>query len=355
MKRIFMIGYSGGKGGVETYMDQLKAALPQDDIIYSLPVMTIDGREWRRPPNRHRYISYRLFWRRFFRENHFDALYFNTCDLVSIDMLRFAKKAGISLRLIHAHNSGIQQAIGQKLSLFHRLTEKHNRKVLGRYATHFLACSQAAGDWMFGGRPYTILRNGIDLSLYRFSEEKRRALRRELGMDRELLVGIVGRLAPQKNPAFSVKVLQSLLRKDPTAHAVFLGEGELRTQTEKAVRDAGLQENVRFLGNVDHVNEWVSALDVLLMPSLFEGLPFALVEAQAGGLPCVVSSAVTGEADLTGLIRFISLEEAPEAWADMLLQSKAAPRPDTERRMTEAGYSIENTARIVSNMLQEAD
>ena len=352
MKRIFMIGYSCNKGGVETYIDQLTAALPEYDIIYSLPVMKIDGKEWRSPPNRHRYLSYRLFWHRFFRENHFDVLYYNTCDVVSIDMLRFAKKAGIPTRIIHSHSSGTQQAIGKKLSIFHRLDERHNRKVLDQYATHFFACSQAAGNWMFDGRPYTIIKNGICISQYTFSGEKRRRIRESCGLQEELLVGIVGRISPPKNPLYSVKVLDALIKKESTAHAVFLGDGELRSQTEEAVRDAGIQGNVRFLGNVNNVNEWISALDVLLMPSLFEGLPFVLVEAQASGLPCVVSSTVSKEADLTGLIHFVDLKEAPEAWAEKLLQSTLQARPDTERRLIEAGYSIENTACIVGSILQ---
>ncbi len=347
-----MIGYSGNKGGVETYIDQLTAALPQYDIIYSLPVMMIDGKVWRRPTNRHHYLSYRLFWHRFFRENHFDVLYYNTCDVVSIDMLRFAKKAGIPIRIIHSHNSGIQQAIGTKLSFFHRLTEQYNRKVLDRYATHFFACSRVAGDWMFGGRPYTVIKNGIRISEYSYSEEKRKTIRKSLGLKDELLVGIIGRLSLSKNPSFSVKVLQTVIQKDPTANAVFLGDGELRQQAVKAVHDAGICDRVRFLGNVDNVNEWMSALDVLLMPSLFEGLPFVLVESQAGSLPCVVSSAVSKEADLTGLIRFVSLEETAETWAECILQCRTQPRFDTKQCLIEAGYSIENTARIVSSILQ---
>ena len=334
-------------------MDHLAAALPQYHFVYSLPTMEIDGKVWHRPPNRHRYLLYRFFWHRFFKENHFDVLYYNTCDVVSIDMLKFAKKAGIPIRVIHSHNSGTQQAIGGRLSLFHRFTEAHNRKVLDRYATHCFACSQKAGDWMFDGRPYTVIRNGIDLDLYAFRPEKRKELRQSLGLKDELLAGIVGRLSLQKNPAFAVKVLQALAEKEPTAHAVFLGDGELRSQTEESVRAAGLQDRVRFLGNVGNVNEWLSAMDVLLMPSLFEGLPFALVEAQASGLPCVVSSAVSKEADLTGLVQFVSLDEKPTVWADKIIQAHRSSRPDTTWQLTEAGYSIQDTARKVSSILEE--
>ena len=348
-----MVGYSSNKGGVETYIDQLTAALPQCEVICKLPVMEIDGKVWRSPPNRHRYLSYRIFWHNFFRQNHFDVLYFNACDVVSIDMLKFAKKAGIPIRIIHAHNSGTQQAIEGRLSLLHRLNDWQNRRTLDRYATHFLACSHVAGDWMFDGRPYTIVKNGIPVSRYSFSEAHRSALRQTLGLnDNELLVGIVGRISPQKNPSFSVKVLQALIAKDPTASAVFLGDGQLRGQTEKAALDAGIQERVHFLGNVENVNEWMSAMDVLLLPSFFEGLPFVLVEAQASGLPCVVSDAVSREADLTGLVHFMGKAETADQWAETLINKRAQSRPDTQRQLTAAGYSIENTARTIADIIK---
>ena len=134
---------------------------------------------------------------------------------------------------------------------------------------------------------------------------------------------------------------------------MFLGDGELRQQTEDAVREARIQDNVHFLGNVNNVSEWLSAMDVLLMPSLFEGLPFALVEAQANGLPCIVSSAVSGEADLTGLIQFVDLREAPQKWADRILQADTQSRPDTHRQLIDAGYSIEDTASFVGEILSD--
>ncbi len=353
MYKLFMIGHTGKKGGVETYIDNLSDTLEGFEIIYNRPEMNINGTVWRRPKNRHHYFQYRAFWNRFFRENRFDVLYYNTCDVVSIDMLTFAKKAGIPVRIIHSHNSGTQQAICRKPSLFHRLTEQYNRKVLDQYATHFFACSRVAGDWMFDGRPYTVIKNGIHISKYSFSEKKRRILRQSLGLENELLVGIVGRMSPSKNPSLSVRILHSLIKKLPDANAVFLGDGELRQQTEDAVREARIQDNVHFLGNVNNVNEWLSAMDVLLMPSLFEGLPFALVEAQANGLPCIVSSAVSGEADLTGLIQFVDLREAPQKWADRILQADTQSRPDTHRQLIDAGYSIEDTASFVGEILSD--
>ena len=355
VKKIFIIGYSVNKGGVENYIDGLTASLDQEryKIVYSLPVMEIDGKIWRRPPNRHDYFRYRLFWRRFFRDNKFDVLYYNTCDVVSIEMLRFAKSARIPVRVIHSHCTGNQQAINKPLNLFHRLSERHNRRVLDRYATRFLACSQEAGEWMFDGRPFTVVKNGISLSKFRYSEENRRKVRQQIGVENEFLIGLLGRLAPQKNPLYAIRILQEFMARSSDARAVFLGDGELLGQTDEAAARAGVQNRVIFMGNVNNVSEWLSAFDVLLMPSLFEGTPFALIEAQANGLPCVVSSAVSRDVNQTGLISFVDLEEPAEVWASALLQAQGRRNPEAVEKLAAAGYDAEDTAQTVATILEE--
>lgn len=355
VKRIFMAGYSSNRGGVETYIDQLVKALPEEEIILSLPEMCIDGKSWHRPPNRHRYLRYRAFWNRFFRENRFDAVYYNTCDIVSLDMLRFAKRAGVPVRIIHSHNTGNQQDIGKSRSLFHLLSERINRKTLDRYATHLLACSEEAGRWMFGNRPFTVIRNGIDTERFRYREEAGKAVREQYGLGSGPLVGIIGRLSAQKNPDYALQVLEALFRLAPSARAFFAGDGSLRKETAEAAERAGIGKLVVFPGTVEDVPAWMSAADVLLMPSLFEGLPFVLVEAQASGLPCVVSSAVSREADLTGLVRFMDLDRSPEEWARELLECAQKERCDCADRITAAGYSVQHTAEQVRNMIEGGD
>ena len=300
MKRIFVIGMSSDKGGVESYITNICSRLNKQmfEIVYQLPEMTIDGKKWVSPLNRHRYLKYRRFWKLFYRDNKFDVLYMNTCDIVSIDQLRFAKAARVPVRIIHSHSTGNQQEINKKMSLFHRVLERHSRKVLDRYATHLLACSEAAGEWMFDGRSFSVIKNGIDLLKYRYNEHTRERLRASLGIAEGKLIGIIGRLDPEKNPTFSLKVVQRVLSDNADFTAVFVGDGELRRAIESSAKKADLEGRVIFTGAVDNVNEWLSAIDCLLMPSLFEGLPFVLVEAQAAGLPCVISTAVSEEANI---------------------------------------------------------
>lgn len=349
MIRIFMIGFSENKGGVESYISNLKQNMDCEkyEVIYSMPRMVINGKTWICPRNRHNYLKYWLFWKRFYRENKFDVVYLNTCDIVSIDPLKFAKAAGVPVRVFHAHSTGNQQGIGKKMSAFHQWTERQNRKHLDHYATHLFACSKSAGYWMFDSHPYQIIKNGIQISKFSFSKTKQKAIKERFGIGDGPVVGIIGRLDSVKNPLFTIRIAEAAIRKNQNVKFVFIGDGELRAEVQSAIETDGIGEQVKLVGAVDNVQEWMSAIDCILMPSLFEGLPFALVEAQAAGLPCVVSTAVSEEANITGLVEFIPLEEAPEVWADRVLEACQKERKDLRQKLIDAGYSIEDTAKYV--------
>ncbi|MGN0572521.1 MAG: glycosyltransferase [Acutalibacteraceae bacterium] len=356
MIKIFMIGMSTDKGGVEAYIANLCSCLDKRkyEITYCWPEMVIDGKRWICPANRHNYIKYRAFWKKFYRENRFDVLYMNTCDVVSIDQLKFAKMAGIPVRIIHSHSTANQQEVGQKMSLFHRLSEKSSRANLHRYATHLFACSKSAGDWMFDGRDYRIIKNGISMEKYGFNPDNRSKIRKNHGIENEALIGVVGRLDPPKNPLFSVDIAEATVSKNPNAKIVFIGDGELRAEVENRIAEKNIKDNVILTGAVDNVNEWLSAIDCILMPSLFEGLPFALVEAQAAGLHCVVSSAVSDEANITGLVEYLDLDESTEKWAETALSAAKKERVDNTRQLIDAGYSIAETAKAVSEIIENS-
>lgn len=346
-----MVGFSLNKGGVESYIANLCGQLPDDyEVIYRLPHMELDGVNWDCPPNRHNYIRYWKFWTRFFKENHFDVLYYNTCDIVSIDMLRFAKAAKIPVRIIHSHNTDNQV----KMTAFHRLTERINRSELHCYATHLFACSKAAGNWMFGNRRFTVIKNGISLKKYAFSVASRMSCRAEIKSNAATIIGCVGRLDPQKNPLFAVEIARQLCLLDSSVHVAFIGDGELRTQVADAIENAHLTERVHLLGARDDVNQWYSAFDCLMMPSLFEGLPFVLVEAQAAGLSCVVSTEVSLDANITGLVEYVPLSESAREWAQIILHAGQKPRHDVSQKLIESGYSIEDTVKDVTAIIESA-
>ena len=354
--RIFMIGYSPYKGGVESFASNLVENMDSSrfEVIHKMPKMIIDGKKWEAPLTRHNFIKYYFFWKRFYRQNKFEIIYLNTCDVVSTDQLKFAKHAGIQVRIIHAHSSGIQQALCKNLSFFHKISEKMSRKKLDKYATHFFACSKSAGDWMFDDRKYKIIYNGVKLSDYIFSEHNRKELRKGYGYSSEKIIGVIGRLSPVKNLEFAIDIIEHAVNLSPQCKGVFIGDGELRDYLQSQIIRKGLDNKIQLIGAVDNINEWLSAVDCILMPSLFEGLPFVLVEAQAAGLHCVVSSAVSQEANITGLVEYVSLDEDKETWAMKVLDACEQPRVDVSQKLIDAGYSIENTAKTVSKIIEES-
>lgn len=353
--RIFMIGFSANKGGVESFISNICSSLSSNyEVVLDMPTMEIDGKKWVRPANRHNFIKYRAFWRRFYRENHFDVVYFNTCDVVSIDALKFAKEGGVPVRIIHSHCTGNQEDIGGKQSLFHRWSERQSRKNLHKYATHLRACSESAGDWMFDGRPYQVIKNGIRISKYSFDSVRREHVAKLMNDGRGLKIGAIGRLSPQKNPFFTLDVFEQIIRLNDSAHCYYVGDGEYRSELEARIAEKGLREKVTLVGAVDNVNEWVSYLDCLVMPSLFEGLPFVLVEAQAAGLHALVSDTVSVESNITGLVDFMSLDKSIEEWAQRAIEIAEGGHTDVSKCLVEAGYSVERSAQVIMDLISNS-
>ena len=178
--------------------------------------------------------------------------------------------------------------------------------------------------------------------------------RAEIKSETENIIGCVGRLDPQKNPLFAVEIAHQLCLLDSSVQVVFIGDGELRTQVADAIESTHMTDRVHLLGARDDVNQWYSAFDCLMMPSLFEGLPFVLVEAQTAGLPCVVSSEVSPDANITGLVEYVPLSESVLEWAKIILRACQKSRQDVSQKLIEAGYSIEDTAKEVTAIIESA-
>lgn len=352
-KRIFMIGYSTDKGGVESYIKNICDKLKDDyDIVYHWPVMEIGGKKWVLPRNRHNIFKYRQFWKHFFAENCFDVVYFNTCDIISIDILRFAKRAGIPVRIIHSHNTGNQFPRKGLWGFLHSIMEKQSRKSLDKFATDLLACSKSAGDWMFDGREYTVIRNGINIADYVYSDAKRTMIIAALEKSSKPVIACLGRIEGAKNPFFSLEVFREICKADNDAQCLFIGDGVDRKEVEKQVRDSGLTDRILFTGPVDNVNEWLSYVNCILMPSIFEGLPFALVEAQAAGIHSLVSDTVSRESNITGLVEYKSLAEPAHSWATRALELARVPRTDVTNKLEDAGFSISHAAETVKTIIE---
>ena len=185
------------------------------------------------------------------------------------------------------------------------------------------------------------LKNAINLNEFSYSEESRKERRDEFGLTDELVIGHIGRFAEQKNHRFLIDVFENVQKCMPNVKLLLVGEGELRKDIEEYVKAKGIQEKVIFAGIRKDVSKLLSAMDVFALPSLYEGMPNVIIEAQASGLPCFIADTITREADLTGLVKYLSLEDAA-LWSSEIGTSikKENVRAGQLQVMTEKGYDI---------------
>ncbi len=257
------------------------------------------------------------------RHGPYDVVHSHVNDFSGI-VLWLAARAGVPVRLAHSHSDRcmIYEASPPTRRLYFRLM----RAMVRRYATGGLAASSEAASSLYGSAwlddsRWRIHRCSLDLAQYQVLPD-RRIVRTGIGVPSgSVLLIHVGRLVPAKNHAFLLHVAQEAIRCVPSVHLIVVGDGPLRAETERLARDLGIGDRVAFLGNRDDVPALLAASDVFALPSVYEGLPVSLLEAQATGLPYVRSTSVTGEVDaVPGLGHALDLGEPATRWADRLLR-----------------------------------
>lgn len=258
-------------------------------------------------------------------------------DCLSSVILRAAAQHNIPVRIAHSHNANQDKNLKYPIKLWYK-------RSIPKYTTNLFACGKDAGDWMFGGAPYQIINNAIDATAYSFNPKKRIEMRHQLGLADKLIIGHVGRFNPQKNHLFLLDIFAALLKKEPNAVLLLLGGGEDMLKIQAKAHALGIAEHVRFLGVRSDVADLMQAMDVFVFPSLYEGLGIVLIEAQAAGLPCVVSDTIPREAYLTDLVTAERLSSSTETWADNILEKRNFPRIDRRAEIAAHGFDITTEA-----------
>ncbi|MCC8076498.1 MAG: glycosyltransferase family 1 protein [Clostridiales bacterium] len=264
-------------------------------------------------------------------------------DAMSYLPLLTAKKAGVPARIAHSHNTSIDRDYKYPLKLFFKGR-------LPAVANYRCACGQEAGEFLFGGADFTVIPNAIEGNRFLFDVQTREEMRAELGISQgEFVVGHVGRLSYQKNHRFLVQIFASILEKNPNALLLLVGTGEKEAEIRKQTEKLGINGRVRFLGSRDDVARLYQAMDVLVLPSLFEGVPVVGIEAQFADLPCVFSDKVPKEVKLSEKTVFLSLEQPPEQWAKTILTCEKAPRVRGGEGALFARYNITSAHSILED------
>lgn len=259
-----------------------------------------------------RYIHY-------IKKNRYRIVHVNTDNPKNVRFLICAFLGGAQKRIMHSHSNG-------SLFVKNNLRTKFNKWLIGIFATDYVACSQEAADWMFNNkcaRKTIILKNGLDIDSFRYDSQKRNTIRAKYGnVDGQFLIGHIGRFVPPKNHIFLLEVFKKVIQSDPTARLMLLGSGVLESKIISKIVELGIEKEVIVVGQVDNVQDYLNAMDVLALPSLYEGLGMVNIEAQTNGLVCVVSDRVSKLAKVTDLLSFFPLEDGIELWASYLLATK---------------------------------
>ena len=353
--RVLQVGMSPYFGGTESFimnqyrcLDRNKVQFDflnvyQEEIACQEEIINMGGKIYYLNMARHHGLrAYYKTIDSFFAENakNFQVVHCNYQSLINIDILKYAKKYQIPVRIAHAHNSGY----GSVPTCFQKIIIRKNSKQIRKYATHYFACSTLAADWMFS-REATIINNAIDVKKFRYSEEIRNKVRRENHLEGKKVILFVGRLDPQKNPLFLLDIAKELSKKWIDLQMIIVGDGVLKQDMEKKIVQLKIEKYVTMLGNRNDVNELLQGADFFLLPSLFEGLGIVLIEAQAAGVSTYTSKDVVPEAvKITELVHFISLNESAQEWANRIIENGVKNHMDTEESICFAGYDNHTNA-----------
>lgn len=252
-----------------------------------------------------------------FKSGEYDIVHSNM-NTLSVFTLRAAKRAGIKIRIAHSHSTT------NKKEFIRNLAKNILKLFSKKYATHFYACSKKAGEWLFGKKTFNsnrvvIINNGISINTFRFSNEKRLAIRNRYNIGNRFVMGHVGRFVEQKNHDFLIDVFYSFQKINPESILVLVGDGPLQEKVIKKVNNLGITEKVLFMGPQKDVASFYCAMDCFVMPSLYEGLPVVGVEAQINGLPCFFSSSITNEVVISDYSYIVDSSFKCREWVDLIV------------------------------------
>lgn len=376
--RILQWGMLSGRGGIETmimnlyrHMDRSKVQFDfltqhdADKLAFEDEILDMGGRVYRvMYSERESLTKSRSSLKQFFSEHSEIAGIHVNANYPYAFPLGFAAKAGVPLRILHSHNAGSadsQQPMpgikGMVKGVIRGVRNQRVRHQIMTYPTQYMACSAAAAQYMFPGKLYTWVKNGIDTTAFAYDQTLRVTTRHKLGIaDTTTVLGFCGRLRTQKNPLFLVDIFEQYHRLNPDSLLLIVGIGELKEQMLQKIREYRLEHFVKFVGAQADVSPFYQAMDTFVLPSLYEGLGIVFIEAQCSGLPCFGSlGAVPQEAGVTDLMHYVPLESGASVWAkkihDVLsdatdghLVDARDPRQDQSNVVRTAGYEMADVA-----------
>lgn len=361
--RVLQVGLTSNVGGTETFVMNLYRHVNREKIQFDFlvdhdkklafedEIIQMGGRVFYeyyyvREKNKPEYRSPEDF---FATHTDIDAVHLNVQEINTlVRVLQAAKKAGIQTRILHSHNAGYMHERTMK----QRLYEIYARMQMKGLVTQRFACSDAAAAFLFRGKgEYRVIPNAIDVKRFEFQPDIRQKIRTELGIhEDEVLLGFVGSFNYQKNIGFLLDIIRGCVQKNKKYKLLMLGQGPLFEEAQKTICEYELVRHVICPGNKQNVNEYLSAMDVFVLPSRFEGFGIVLLEAQANGLPCVTSKdVVPGAANVTGNVKYLPLESGAMYWTEEICTMECC-RYDGQAVIGGSDYDISKMVEMMENI-----
>lgn len=365
---VLYYGLGRNQGGIETYLYKIARNINRENFHLFFMDETGGNACFRKElealgavffditPRRVSFMKNRKDLEMIFAKNQIDILHFNCNSLSYIAPVNFALKHNIKI-VLHSRNSQsvLLSRILHKINFF-RLNSNNNHDIKQ------IAVSKVAGEWMFGKKSnFEIFNNGIEIDRFRFSHCDRETKREELNLVGKHVYGNVGAFLEAKNHRFIIDIFKEIASKDENVILLLIGDGPLRKPVEQKVKELQLSNKVFFLGIRSDIPQIMMAMDCLIFPSLYEGFPNVILEAETTGLPIVMSDVITKEVVLLDSCRQLSLEKSAEKWADecigMIKQMDANGnkwnRAAAADRISEAGFSVRDEVNKIENMYEE--
>ncbi|MFR6666536.1 MAG: glycosyltransferase family 1 protein, partial [Thomasclavelia spiroformis] len=339
------------RGGLETmlmnYYRNIDRSKIQFDFLehrseesdYDKEIISLGGRIYRIDVLNPFSFKYRQQLRQFFKNHPEYKIVHCHLDCMSSIPLSYAKKNAVKVRIAHSHSSSQDKNIKFLLKSFYK-------RRISKVATHLFACGDKAGKWMFGNNDFSVINNAINTKDFLFNQHVRKKVREELELQNKFVIGHVGRFNEPKNHTFIINIFKELVSINDNAKLLLVGEGNLKNEIEKKVEDLGLSQYIVFYGKCDCVNRIMQAFDIFLFPSLYEGLPVTMVEAQANGLKCFISNKVPKECIMSENVEILSLEDTAVKWAESINKySEGYTRKNMLKSISDNGFDIEKNTK----------
>lgn len=285
---------------------------------------------------RNNVLSYMFELKKVICQNNIDIVHIHGNSATMIIETLVAQICGIKKIIVHCHNSECSHKV------LHRILSP----IFKRTYHKSIACSKHAGEWIYGKGKFEVLYNGINVNAFKFSDDIRNNLREKYNLDKKYVIGHVGLFNEQKNHSKLFSVFSEIIKNKPDAMLLCVsGDKEIPEEINLMIRSLQIERNVRIICECENVREMLCAMDVFVFPSKWEGLGIAIIEAEASGLPCVISDRVPLDVDLTNYIKRISLEESDSIWAKEIMDQKVMnkeERLELNKIVLQTKYNIEN-------------